>query len=104
MILDPPVKHWSCPSCGATHVTREARPHTPMHPCPKVRGFSTPFVEDGLAAVHRVQIREDYIAGDDVQLAVDGTPIMSIAVESDDAPPATFVYAPTAHGGAAALK
>lgn len=101
-LLRPPERHWRCPSCGRTDVTREHKPHTRMHPCPALKGFLAPMAPAEMDVIHRVNVREDYVAGEDVRLDGDGTPIMSIGIERGDGSNDTFVYAPTAHGGVTA--
>lgn len=71
-----------------------------MHPCPALKGFLAPMIPADSDAVHRVHVREDYVAGEDVRLDGDGVPIMSIGIERSDGSNDLFVYAPTAHGGA----
>lgn len=98
-----PEHRWQCPTCGLQHITREPRPHVPMHPCRGLAGFLTPFARvdgsDLQGVVHRVVERGDYIAGEKVRLDGDGRPIMAISTEHDDGYD-THVYAPTATAGA----
>lgn len=98
-ILRPPEQHWQCPSCGRQEVTRQAQPHTRMHPCPSMKGFLAPMVSaDQIGHVtHRTHVREDYVAGEDVRLDGDGVPIMAVDVERADGSNDRYVYAPTAH-------
>lgn len=83
-----PTHRWQCPSCAARHVTHEARPHVPMHPCPAL-DLVAPFVEvfaDDLAAGsvrHVVNEREDYV-GDETCTYANGRPIMSVSTERAD--------------------
>lgn len=88
-------RRWECPSCGLGHVTREHRPHTPMHVCRALAGLTAPFVEAGVSAVHRRVEREDYVAGELVQLDAAGRPVMAVVTETDDRQDCT-VFAPTA--------
>ena len=90
-ILDP-TKGWECPSCGKQHVTREPRPHTPMHNCAAQRGLSVPFVEVtsnfGLrkGAVRHVAVeRGDYV-GQEKGLLYDaeGRAVMAVRTERAD--------------------
>jgi hypothetical protein len=94
-----PEQRWECPSCGAQHVTHEARPHTPFHPCPKVNGFTTPYARvhgrELVGVVHRVVEREDYIGSERVQTDGAGRPVMAIRTERADGYD-THVFAPTA--------
>jgi hypothetical protein len=94
-----PEHRWQCPTCGLQHVTHEARPHTPMHPCRGLAGFLAPFAQvhgnDLTGVTHRVVEREDYIAGERVQVDGDGRPVMAIHTERQDGYD-THVYAATA--------
>jgi hypothetical protein len=99
VLLEPPAKHWGCPSCSWTHVTRLAQPHAPMHGCPGAGGmqvFGTPVAQ--LAVVrHVVRERDDYIGGEVVQLAPDtGRPVMAVETHYADGRMDSAVYAPTA--------
>ena len=101
-VLNPEF-HWECPSCGLQHVTREPRPHTPMHFCAKHGGLNTPFarvygnaqqLRRGEAA-HRVIERGDYI-GVDIGVAFAGSKaVMAVHTERSDGHD-THVYAPAA--------
>lgn len=97
LLLTLPVRRWECAGCTQTHISREARPHTPFHTCRN--GLATPFVPEGERRLVVTHEREDYIAGDDVQLDVDGRPVMSTTVERPDGVDCT-VYAPTATAAA----
>lgn len=97
VLLDP-TKHWRCPSCDAQHVTREARPHVPMHPCPKL-GISVPFIEATEKARHVVMDREDYVGSELVQYA-NGRPVMAVRTERADGSNDCHVYAATAQANA----
>lgn len=92
-------KRWGCPTCGATHVTREARPHTPMHRCAGF-GLDVPLVEihgDELVGVRHVAVeRDDYIGDELVQTDLNGRPVMAIVTERADGSANRAVYAPTA--------
>lgn len=95
--LNPPEHRWQCPSCLGLHVTREARPHTPMHPCPALGGLTAPFVElhgERLDARHVVVEREDYIG------AEHASPVMALRTERADGSNDCVVYAPTATASA----
>lgn len=77
--LFPPVeRHWTCPNCTTTKITKQAGPHTPMHPCSGLHGLEAPFVEDGVKADVRAVVREDYLNGDRQLTDANGRPIMSI--------------------------
>ncbi len=103
-LLDP-TKRWECPSCGHQHVTREARPHTPMHPCPRLKGVIAPYVEVTDALVkhsvrHVVVEREDFI-GNELGVATDdeGRAVMAVRTERADGSNDCHVFAPlAAHG------
>lgn len=95
VLLAAPEHHWSCPNCDVQHVTREARPHTPFHPCRGVAGLTAPFVPDGTRAKVTAELRQDYINGDTVQLDADGRPVMALVTTRDDGQDCT-VFAPTA--------
>lgn len=101
IVLDP-TKRWECPSCGVQHVTHEARPHVPMHPCRSLRGILAPFVEvhgielDRSRQRHVVVDREDYVAGELVRTDADGRPVMAVVTERADGSNDCHVFAPTA--------
>lgn len=94
------VHHWYCPRCGKEETTVEARPHTRMHTCPKLRFLSTPMLPRGTAA--KVELHEwgDYVGKEMVQRDPErGRPVQSITVERDDGADAV-VFAPTARASA----
>lgn len=96
-LLDP-SKRWECPSCGLQHVTREPRPHTPMHPCPGLRGLLAPFVEvvgelKKNSVRHVAVEREDYI-GDEQGVGR----VMAVRTERADGSNDCHVFAPAASG------
>jgi hypothetical protein len=69
-----------------------------MHPCPKLRGLSTPMVPAGTKAKVELKEREDYVNGEAVQLDPElGRPVMSVVTTRDDGQDVT-VYAPSATG------
>lgn len=86
---------WSCPNCTATKLTREARPHTPFHPCSGFAGLMVAFVPDGTDCKIEAREREDYINGDLVQTDGNGRVIMSTVTTRPDGQDTT-IYAPTA--------
>ena len=74
------------------------RPHTQMHPCPKLRGLIAPMVPAGTAAKIELREREDYVNGDKVQLDPEkGRPVMSLTTTTDKGQDVR-VYAPAATG------
>lgn len=95
-------KHWECPSCNAQHITNEARPHIPMHPCRKLVGILAPYVEvtgaelDKRKQRHVVVERSDYVGNEIVRVNAAGRPIQSIITERADGSNDTHVFAPTA--------
>lgn len=98
-ILDAPVRDWYCPACGLTDQTREFRPHTRFHPCPKLRGLAAPMLPKGVDAKVEVREREDYVGAEHVQLDPErGRPVMSIVTTRDDGQDCV-VFAPKAVGG-----
>ena len=90
-----PVRQWYCPNCHLEDTTREARPHSRMHVCPKLRGLSAPMLPKGTAAKVTANEREDYVGTDDVFLH-DGRPVMNIVTTRDEGQDC-MVFAPTAH-------
>lgn len=101
VLLDP-VKHWQCPSCDLQHVTREARPHTPMHPCKKMSGLLAPFVEvTGLelnkSKVRLVRVdRDDYVGKEIVRTDKEGRPARAVVTERADGSTDCHAFAGTA--------
>jgi hypothetical protein len=94
VLLAPPERRWECSSCPFTDVTRQHGAHTRMHPCAGLGGLTTPMVPAGTSSKVEVREREDYIAGDLVQLH-NGRPVMSVTVTRDEGTDAV-VFAPTA--------
>ena len=93
------IVDWTCPECGKTDQTNEAKPHTRMHVCPKVRYMSTPMVRQGQSAHIVLHEREDYVNGDLVQLDPERKrPVMSMETQYPDGHTDLRVYAPTASG------
>lgn len=90
-------RHWTCPNCDATHVTREAKPHTPFHTCRGLRGLSAPYVQDGTRCKVTAIERGDWVGGELVQTDAEGRPVMSIVTVRDDGQDCA-VLAPTAQG------
>lgn len=80
-----PITDWVCAAgCGKTSQTREARPHSQLHVCPKMGGIVTPMVTEGTKAKIELREREDYLNGDEGQPMVGGRAIMSMKVTRDD--------------------
>jgi hypothetical protein len=105
VLLTAPELRWECPSCGLQHVTRETRPHTPMHNCTKLRGLTAPFVQvhgtelKKHSTRHVVNVRGDYIGEDQgIKFDAEGTAIMSINTERADGSNDCHVFAPIAVG------
>lgn len=103
VILTPPERHWECPSCHQQHITRDPRPHTPMHRCAAHAGLDMPYAEvHGRAqqlargaVTHRLIERGDWI-GQEVGIPiVAGRAVMAVHTERADGHD-THVYAPTA--------
>ena len=98
-----PFTDWVCPACGKTDMTREARPHSRFHKCPKMRGLLTPMVQVGTAAKLVLNEREDYVNGEHVRLDPERRrPVMSISTVRDNGQDAV-VFAPTATSGRGAI-
>ena len=97
VFLLSPERHWDCPNCDATHVTREPRPHTPFHNCRGLRGLSAPFVLAGTKAKVEQVDRDDYVGRELVQTDGEGRPVMAVVTTRYDGQDCT-VYAPTATG------
>lgn len=92
-----PTQHWYCPNCGKTDVTHEARPHSRMHTCPKLRFLIAPMLPAGTRAKVELKEREDYVGTEQVTLDPErGRPVQSI-VTTRDAGQDTVVFAPTAN-------
>ena len=100
-ILALPVHDWYCPNCGLTQQTREARPHTRYHTCPKLRFLSAPMLPAGTKAKVEVHEREDYIGKGLPRLDANGRPLMNLETTRDDGTD-LMVFAPAAtlHGSA----
>jgi hypothetical protein len=97
-ILALPVRRWHCPACGLRDETREARPHTRMHTCPKLRSLTVPMLPAGVAGKLELHEREDYIGREAVQLDPERRrPVMNVVTTRDEGQDCT-VYAPTATG------
>jgi len=86
---------WVCPLCTTTDVTYEPLPHSRFHTCAGLKGLTAPMVPEGTRCKIEAHERDDYVAGELVQLDGDGRPIMSVATTRDDGVDCT-VYAGTA--------
>lgn len=96
ILIQPPARRWECLRCPTTDVTHEVEPHTRMHNCAALGGFTTPMVPAGTKGKLVLHVREDYVGGEDVRYDSDGRPIMSAEVVRDDGNDVA-VYAPTAY-------
>lgn len=106
-ILTPPEHRWACPSCHALHVTHEARPHTPLHPCRAFGGVMVPFVparsNDGPArgSVRHVLVeRGDYVNGERGLRYLDGRAVQAVITERADGSNDCHVFPGVARAGA----
>ena len=90
-----PERHWECPNCDVTHVTRESQPHTPFHSCRGLRGLTAPFVPAGQRAKVETVERGDWVGQEMVQTDGEGRPVMATITTRDDGQDCT-VYAATA--------
>lgn len=86
---------WECPNCDQVAVTHQPEPHSHMHICPGARGMTVPFVPAGIRAKVELRDREDYVAGEMVQVDENGRPVMSAVITRDDGQDVA-VYAPCA--------
>lgn len=90
IVLEAPERHWECPSCGIQYITKEARPHQPMHPCPGLRGLLAPYVEvygselKKYSVRHKLIEREDYVGKEIVTTDSTGTPFVAVYTERAD--------------------
>jgi hypothetical protein len=71
-------RHWVCPNCTATQITRRGDVHTPMHDCRGLKGLSAPYNEVGMDAQVVAVERADYLGGENQTRDGEGRPIMSI--------------------------
>lgn len=90
-----PERHWACPNCQVTSMTRDARPHTQFHTCRGLLGITAPLVEDGTRCKIEIARREDYVGADVPHLDGEGRPVMSVNTTRDDGTDCA-VLAPTA--------
>lgn len=105
-LITPPQRWWECPSCHQQHATHEARPHTPLHPCPAHRGVMVPFVpvanNHGIrpgTVRHVVVGRGDYVNGEHgLRTDADGRPVMAVVTERADGSNDCTIFAAAAVG------
>ncbi len=88
-------REWGCSRCTDTARTAAAQPGTPMHRCRGFSGMTVPFVEAGRRADVQLVPREDYVAGDMVQVDAEGRVWAAARVTRDDGEDVA-VYAPCA--------
>lgn len=88
-------KHWGCPNCDSTAVTRDAK--LPMHPCAKLAGLMVVLVPAGQKCKVETVERADYVGRELVQADGNGRPVMAVVTTRDDGQDCT-VFAPTARG------
>jgi hypothetical protein len=96
-LLTPVERRWECPNCTTTHVTHEARPHTPFHACAGLRGLTAPFVPASTKAKVEAVERGDYVRDELVQTDAEGRPWMAVVTTRDDGQDCA-VFAPMARG------
>ena len=89
------TKHWCCPNCNTTTVTKEQRPHTQFHNCLGLAGLVAPMIQDGINAKVVANERQDYIGKELVTCDANGRVVMSITTTRDDGEDCA-VFAPTA--------
>ena len=94
-VLVIPVHDWYCPNCGLRDQTRETRPHSRFHICPKLHGLTAPMLPAGTKAKVEAREREDYVGTDTVQTDDEGRPMMSVVTTRDDGQDVA-VFAPLA--------
>ena len=96
VLLEPPIREWYCPNCTTTDTTRELRPHTRFHTCPKLRFLTAPLLEVTVKAKVALTEREDYVNNEAVFLDPEKQrPVMNIVTIRDEGTDA-MVFAPTA--------
>jgi hypothetical protein len=102
VLLELPTQLWECPNCDTTDRTQGHMPNR-FHQCRGTgiyAGLMAPLVPAGTKAKVVAVEREDYIAGEDVQLH-QGRPVMSVITTRDDGQDCA-VFAPTATASATA--
>lgn len=92
-----PTHHWYCPNCGKEDVTHEARPHSRMHTCPRLRFLTAPMLQRGVAGKVELLEWQDYVGKELVQTDPErGRPVQSVVTTRDNGQDVQ-VFAPTAH-------
>ena len=94
-VLIDSIHDWYCPNCGLRDQTRETRPHSRFHICPKLHGLTAPMLPAGTKAKVEAREREDYVGTDTVQTDDEGRPMMSVVTTRDDGQDVA-VFAPLA--------
>lgn len=89
------ITDWHCPNCGLQDRTREVRPHTRMHTCPRLHGLTAPMLTARTRAKVEAVERQDYVGNELVQTDDRGRPMMSVITTRDNGQDA-IVFAPTA--------
>jgi hypothetical protein len=89
------VQEWHCVACGKTDETREPKPHTRFHPCPKMHGLTTPMLPKGTSAKVEIREREDYVGTERVTTDDRGRAVQSIVTTRDNGQDVA-VFAPSA--------
>lgn len=79
-----PEQRWECPNCTLTDLTRQAQPHTRMHPCAGLNGLTAPMVPAGTRCKVEAEQREDYVGRELVQTDATGRPFMAVRTTRDD--------------------
>jgi cephalosporin hydroxylase len=90
-----PERHWACPNCPTTAVTRESRPHSQMHHCAGLAGLWAPMVSAGQRCKVEAEERADYVGDELVRTDMNGRPVMAVRTTRDDGEDLA-VYAPCA--------
>lgn len=94
VVLQAPEQHWECPNCDLQIVNHD--PRSVLHSCRGLHGLTAPMVPAGTTAKVVAVEREDYIAGEQVQLDPErGRPVMAVEVTRDEGQDAVL-YAPCA--------
>jgi hypothetical protein len=95
-------QRWYCPNCRKEDVTREPRPHTRFHVCPRLHGLTAPMLPAGTRAKVEAVERGDYVGTERVQLDPErGRPVQSVVTTRDNGQDC-IVFAPVATGSGSA--